>query len=285
MTQLGERPGTDSSHDLVVAAPEGAATNRAWWDERVPIHLASDFYDLDEFIAEPDVLRSFETDEVGDVTGATLLHLMCHIGLDALSWAHRGATVTGLDFSAPAVDAANALAAQLELPAQFVTADVYDAPEALDGETFDIVYTGIGALNWLPDLKRWAEVVARLLAPGGFLYVAESHPVQDVLDDDTGTTFDLDYFDIGPIVWEEEGSYADPDAETDANVTVEYHHTLGAIVTAVIAAGLRLEFLHEHDGTPSQRFDTLMQGDDGLYRFPPGTPRAPLLFSLRAYKP
>lgn len=275
MTQLGEWAGPDG----------GAATNRAWWDERVPLHLTSDFYDLDEFLAEPDVLRAFETAEVGDVTGAHLLHLQCHIGLDTLSWAHRGATVTGLDFSAPAVDAATALAAQLDLPARFVTADVYDAADILAGETFDVVYTGIGALNWLPDITRWAGVVARLLAPGGFLYLAETHPVQDVLDDDSGSTFDLDYFDAGPIVWEEEGSYADPDADTDANVTVEYHHTLGEIVSAVIEAGLRLEFLHEHDCTPSQRFDTLVRGDDGLYRFPAGIPRVPLLFSLRATKP
>jgi len=275
VTQLGEWAGPDG----------GAATNRAWWDERVPLHLTSDFYDLDEFLAEPDVLRAFETAEVGDVTGAHLLHLQCHIGLDTLSWAHRGATVTGLDFSAPAVDAATALAAQLDLPARFVTADVYDAADILAGETFDVVYTGIGALNWLPDITRWAGVVARLLAPGGFLYLAETHPVQDVLDDDSGSTFDLDYFDAGPIVWEEEGSYADPDADTDANVTVEYHHTLGEIVSAVIEAGLRLEFLHEHDCTPSQRFDTLVRGDDGLYRFPAGIPRVPLLFSLRATKP
>ncbi|WP_007518967.1 MULTISPECIES: class I SAM-dependent methyltransferase [Pseudofrankia] len=275
MTQLGERAGPG----------DGTVANRAWWDERVPIHLASDFYDLDEFLAEPDVLRDFETAEVGDVTDARLLHLQCHIGLDTLSWSHRGATVTGLDFSAPAVDAAQALARELDLPARFVAADVYDAPAVLAGETFDIVYTGIGALNWLPDVARWAEVVARLLAPGGFLYLAETHPVQDVLDDESGSTFDLDYFDIGPVVWEEEGSYADPDAETDANVTVEYHHTLGSIVTAVIGAGLRLEFLHEHDCSPSQRFDTLVRGDDGLYRFPPGVPRVPLLYSLRATKP
>ncbi|ONH32960.1 SAM-dependent methyltransferase [Pseudofrankia asymbiotica] len=264
---------------------DGAVANRAWWDERVPIHLASDYYDLDEFLAEPDVLRAFETAEVGDVNGARLLHLQCHIGLDTLSWAHRGATVTGLDFSGPAVDAAEALAAELALPARFVTADVYDAADVLAGETFDIVYTGIGALNWLPDVERWAGVVARLLAPGGFLYLAEIHPVQDVLDDESGSTFDLDYFDIGPIIWEEEGSYADPDAETDANVTVEYHHTLGSVVSAVAGAGLCLEFLHEHDCVPTQRFDTLVRGDDNLYRFPAGTPRVPLLYSLRASKP
>ncbi|MBL7499891.1 class I SAM-dependent methyltransferase [Frankia sp. CNm7] len=272
MTQLGDR-----------RVPEGS--NRAWWDERVPLHLASAFYDIDGFRAHPDVLRGFETAEVGDVTGLRLLHLQCHFGQDTLSWAYRGATVTGLDFSAPAIEAARALARELDLPARFVVADVYDAPEALAGETFDVVYTGIGALNWLPDLAGWADTVARLLAPGGFLYLAEVHPIQGVLDDDTGNAFVLDYFDHGPHVWEEEGSYADPDAETDANVTVEYHHTLGAVVSAVVGAGLLLESLQEHDFTMTDRFDTLVQGDDGLYRFPPGAPRVPLLFTLRAAKP
>jgi len=260
------------------------AINRAWWDERVPIHLASGFYDLDGFVEHPDVLRDFETAEVGDVTGKRLLHPQCHIGLDTLSWAHRGATVTGVDFSAPAIEAATALTAQLDLPARFVTADVYDAVAALGDETFDIVYVSIGALNWLPDVARWADVVARLLNPGGFLYLADTHPVQDVLDDATGNRFELDYFDPGPIVWEAAGSYADRTAATTANMTVEHHHTLGAIVSAVAAAGLRVEFLHEHDRTLSARFDTLIR-DAAYYRFPPDTPRAPLMYSLRATRP
>jgi SAM-dependent methyltransferase len=270
VTELGEQDDT--------------AANRAWWDERVPLHLASGFYDLAGFFAKPDVLRAFELDEIGDVTGKRLLHLQCHIGLDTLSWATRGATVTGVDFSEPAVEAANMLAAQLSLPARFVTADVYDTARVLPGETFDIVYVTFGALNWLPELTRWAGLVTGLVAPGGFLYVADTHPVQDVLDDATGRQFEHDYFAPGRFVWEASGSYADPTAVTTSNVTIEHHHTLGAIVTAVATAGLRVEFLHEHDSTMSQRFDTLVRGDDTLYRYPPDIPRAPLLFSLRASK-
>jgi len=190
------------------------AANRANWDERVPIHAAGPFYDLPGFVAGKDSLRDFEIAEVGDVSGKTLLHLQCHIGLDTLSWARRGATVTGLDFSAPAVEVASSLAGEIGVTtARFVTSDVYDAVPALGAQTFDIVYTGFGALCWLPDLARWAQTVAALLAPGGFLYLAEFHPFADVLAED-GRTVENDYFQHGPIVVDAPGSYADPSAVT-----------------------------------------------------------------------
>ncbi|MGH8882387.1 MAG: class I SAM-dependent methyltransferase, partial [Stackebrandtia sp.] len=153
--------------------PDYRTVNLANWDERVPIHLGSDFYDLDGFKRHRDSLNAFEREEMGDVSGRTLVHLQCHFGRDTLSWAKYGARVAGVDFSAAAIEAASGLAAELDIDAQFVTADVYDAAKALDGKSFDIVYTGIGALCWLPDMTRWAETVASLLKPGGFLYLAE----------------------------------------------------------------------------------------------------------------
>jgi SAM-dependent methyltransferase len=145
-------------------------------DERVPIHTASDFYDVEGFLAGASSLRPFEVAEVGDVSGRTLVHTQCHFGLDALSWARRGATVTGLDFSQPAIDAARALAARAGLQAEFVQADVYDATSALGGRRFDVVYTGLGAINWLPDIEAWARTMASLVAPGGIFYLSEFHP-------------------------------------------------------------------------------------------------------------
>jgi SAM-dependent methyltransferase len=158
------------------------ALNRANWDDRVPVHLASSFYDVAGFRDGASTLRPFELAEVGSVAGRSLVHLQCHIGLDTLSWARRGALVSGLDFSAPAISAASSLAVSLGLPAEFVVADVYDAVAAFGGQRFDIVYTGIGALVWLPDVPRWARVVAGLLAPGGFVYLAEAHPFAQILE-------------------------------------------------------------------------------------------------------
>ncbi|MEU6997933.1 methyltransferase [Nonomuraea sp. NPDC046570] len=266
-----------------MTASDWRVTNRANWDERVPIHTASDFYDVPGFVAGKDVLRDFELAEVGDVDGKTLLHLQCHIGLDTLSWARRGATVTGLDFSEPAVDVASGLAQQIgATKARFVTADVYDAVRALDGQTFDIVYTGLGALCWLPDIDRWAQTAAALVAPGGFLYLAEFHPYADILSED-GRTIEADYFRRDPTVWDEPDTYADRSAAMTANVTVEWRHGLGDVVSALIAAGLRLEFLHEHDFTLFAHFPALEQ-DAGRYRFPTGQPSVPLIYSLRAAK-
>jgi 2-polyprenyl-3-methyl-5-hydroxy-6-metoxy-1,4-benzoquinol methylase len=181
--------------------------NRANWDERVPIDVAGPFYDLPGFVADKDTLRDFEPAEVGSANGKTLLHLQCDIGLDTLSWARRGAIVTGLDFSAPAVEVAGDLAARIGITARFVTADVYDTVRALDGQSFDTVYTGFGALCRLPDMARCAQTVAALVAPGGFLYLAEYHPFADVLAED-GRTVENDYFQSGPIVVDAPGTYA-----------------------------------------------------------------------------
>ncbi|MFD8325025.1 class I SAM-dependent methyltransferase [Streptomyces lydicus] len=263
--------------------------NRARWDERVALHTASDFYDQDRFRRVRDVLRAFETAEVGDVTGRSLLHLQCHFGQDTLSWAHRGAArVVGLDFSEPAVEAARELAAELGYGpdrAAFVAADVYDAAEAVPDDAYDIVYTGIGALNWLPDLERWADTAASLVAPGGFLYLAEFHPLCDALDDETGSRIVHDYFSRDAWVDEVPGSYTDFDAQTVNNRSVEWQHPIGEVVSALAGAGLRLEFLHEHDMTMFQRFGALRRADDGFYRFPGDRPRVPLMYSLRAGRP
>lgn len=250
-------------------AADWRAANRANWDERVPFHVAGPFYDLPGFVAGKDTLRDFELTEVGDASGKTLLHLQCHIGLDTLSWARQGATVTGLDFSAPALDVANDLATQIgQTTARFVTADVYDAAQALDGQTFDIVYTGFGALCWLPDIKRWAQTVASLLAAGGYLYLAEFHPIADVMADD-GRTVEDNYFQSDPIVVDEPGSYADRSAPTTATLRAQWQHGVGEVVSALAAAGLRLEFLNEHDR--------------GHFRFPTVQP-VPQVYSLRAAK-
>ncbi|MGW6392321.1 class I SAM-dependent methyltransferase [Streptomyces sp. NPDC055103] len=263
--------------------------NRARWDERVPIHAASAYYDLESFRAGKDALRDFELAEVGDVTGRSLLHLQCHIGLDTLSWARHGAAhVVGLDFSEPAVDTARSLAADLGFSqdrAAFVAADVYDAAEAVPDSTYDIVYTGTGALCWLPDIERWAETAASLVAPGGFLYVAEFHPVADSLDDETGSRIVHDYFVREPWVGTTPGTYAEIDAETVHNRSVEWVHPIGEVVTAIARAGLRIESLHEHDVSLVPRYGALQRHEDGYYRFPADRPRTPLMYSIKASRP
>jgi SAM-dependent methyltransferase len=161
------------------------AANRALWDEWTAIHEASSFYDLEGFKAGRSGgsggsggsrLRPYEVAEVGEVGGKSLLHLQCHFGIDTLSWARLGARVTGADFSHRAIELARSIAAELDLDATFVRSDLYDLPSVLDGQ-FDVVYTSRGVLGWLPDLERWAAVVAHFLRPGGVFYITEIHPV------------------------------------------------------------------------------------------------------------
>jgi SAM-dependent methyltransferase len=257
--------------------------NRENWDGRVPVHAASEFYDLAGFRAGGSTLRAFEVDEIGEVAGRSLLHLQCHMGQDTLSWARLGARVTGLDFSEAAVRKARALAEDTGLSgrARFVVSDVYEAAAALGGERFDIVYTGLGALVWLPDLTRWAQVVAGLLRDGGTLYLAEFHPLTDALGED-GRTVESDYFQAAAETCDYPHTYTDGPPLT-RTVSVQWQHTLGAVVTAVARAGLRIEALHEHPVTYFRRYPVLERSGPE-FRFPPGHPRVPLLYSLRAAK-
>ncbi|MDT0267398.1 class I SAM-dependent methyltransferase [Streptomyces sp. DSM 44915] len=259
--------------------------NRANWDDRVRVHAESDFYDLPGFLAGGDPLRATEVAEVGDVSGRRLLHLQCHMGQDTLAWARRGAWVTGVDFAPAAVEVARGLAAELGLAerARFVVSDVYRAREALDGERFDVVFTGGGSLVWLPDLARWAEVVADSLRPGGFVYVSEFHPVTDTLDE-AGERVVADYFDDRPERWETAHTYTDGPALRHRE-TVQWRHPLGEVVTALAVAGLRIEFLRERPATLFQRFSSLRRGPGGEFGFPAGRPRVPLMYSLRARRP
>ena len=259
------------------------ALNRAFWDERVPIHVGSEFYDVDGFRAGAPRLHDFEVEQVGPVEGLDLVHLQCHFGLATLDWARRGARVTGLDFSPAAIDAARGLAAELGLEARFEVGDVYDAPAVL-GATYDVVHTGLGALCWLPDLDRWAHVVSALLRPGGFLHLSEFHPVGEIMADDALVPA-FTYFGEEPVHWEEGGTYADRDAVTSANRTVEWIHPLSQVLTALLGQGLVLETFVEHPHAVYQRFPFLVRDGAGDYRFPAGMRGIPLMYSLRARKP
>ena len=225
------------------------ATNRARWDESVAIHAESDGYDLKGFLQGEKTLHEVEMDEVGDVSGKSLLHLQCHFGMDTLNWARLGARVTGVDFSEPAVTRARALAEEVGVGnARFIQSDLYAAPTVLS-ETFDVVYTGIGALCWLHDIRGWARVVAGFLKPGGFLYLYEGHPVVWAMDDereDDLLVMRYPYFETEhPSEWDNTHTYTDGPALQNTK-TFEWNHGLGEIVTALIDAGLRLDFLHEH---------------------------------------
>jgi SAM-dependent methyltransferase len=263
---------------------EQREANRQRWDERVPLHVGSRFYDVDGFRTGRCSLQPFEREELGDVDGLELLHLQCHFGLDTLSWARRGARVTGLDFSAPAIAAARALAGELAIDARFVEADVYAATDTLGEGGFDVVYTGHGALCWLPDLDRWADAVARLLRPGGRLYLAEFHPLAETMADGAPEIVRSQFEHAGQR-YEDSGTYTDVDAPTRNNVGWEWTHGLGVVVTALARRGFRIASLHERPTTLFARFPDMVRDEDGVYHQPEGRPAVPLSYSLLATLP
>lgn len=262
-------------------------TNRAHWDEITPIHVASAFYDVEGFKRDRNRLKSVELAEVGDVRGKSLLHLQCHFGMDTLSWANLGATVTGVDFSAPAIEAARRLSDEVGIPGRFVQSNVYDLPEVLD-ERFDIVFTSYGAITWLPDLRRWAQVAAHFVNPGGFFYVAEFHPMMQVLDETAqdGVVLRYPYFRSSePQRFEDPGTYADLTADVKNRATYNFEYPISDVVNAVIGAGLRIEFLHEFPFCSYKAIPAMVQVSDRDWRLAEHDGCLPLTFSLKATKP
>lgn len=137
---------------------EHAKINQAFWDEVAPHHARSEFYAVERFLAEPDRLGDIESAEIGDVSGRAICHLQCHIGLDTLSLARRGAEVTGVDFSAESLRIARELAERTGIPATFVESDALSAAETLDAQ-YDVVFTTRGVLMWIADINGWARTV------------------------------------------------------------------------------------------------------------------------------
>ena len=257
--------------------------NRLHWDELVPVHAASAFYDVDAFKAGATSLHDIELRELGDVSRQTMLHLQCHFGLDTLSWRRARATVTGVDFSGEAIALARKLSADTGLDARFIEANVYDLPGVLQ-ETFDIVFASYGVLCWLPDLDRWAAVVAQFVAPGGVLYLVDDHPAAALLTQGDDGSLAVDSSAATrpqPERSDNTGSYADKSARIETP-NFEWTHTLDDVVSALARAGLAMRWLHEYPLCAWQRVPSMERGADGWWRLPPPNDRLPLSFSIMA---
>ena len=267
--------------------------NRQLWDAWTRINLKSPFYDVDGFAAGGGGdLDTICLAGVRDVRGKSLLHLQCHFGMDTIRWARHGATVTGADFSAEAITAARALATRVGVAATFVHSDLYELPSKLDGG-FDVVFTSHGVLGWLPDLDRWAQVVAHFLAPGGTFFVVEAHPIAMLFNDrlkNPSLELLYPYFHgLEPIREEHAGCYAEPDAPI-TSVEHVWLHTMSDIIGSLARAGLHIESFEEYPFLSWRLFPWMEEGPDGWWRLPEhdgvplGPGSLPLMFSLKATK-
>lgn len=269
---------------------EHYATNERWWSERARFHLDTEMYR--EFVTRlrngHDALLPFDDRVLGPLDGKRVLHLQCHVGTDTLSLARRGAVVTGLDFSADALERARALATELEISATFVQGNAAELPDDLEG-AFDLVYTSYGALCWLGDLRAWASGIAARLASGGRLVVIDGHPIQHALGDEPITdhlVLRYPYLGGQPDAFDNTGSYADRSAPTEHTRVVEWAHGLGTVIDAVLGSGLVLDQLTEHPEAYSRVAEGMVRGPDRLWRLPePLHGRFPFTFTLVAHKP
>jgi SAM-dependent methyltransferase len=253
--------------------------NREGWNKRTDPHFKHPGYRVKEFLAGEVKLHPLEREEVGDVKGKNLLHLQCHFGMDTLSWARLGAKVTGIDISNKSIERAEELRDRAGLEGRFIRTDLYDLPDVLDDE-FDIVFTSWGVTWWMSDIERWAQIAARYVKKGGFFYMAETHPMLSMLDGDKKII--EPYFNQGkPEYYSNEEDYCDK--ELVVGDEYGWRWTLGDVVTALIKAGLTIEFLHEFPFSVYDAWPTMVK-DGAWWYFPDGKKDVPLSFSVKAVK-
>jgi SAM-dependent methyltransferase len=263
--------------------------NRAHWDSLAAVHPGTPTYDEDALIAGADSLREAENagvrEAVGAVAGLDVVHLQCHIGFDTISLARRGARVVGVDFSRASLEHARELARRCDVDAEFVEGDTTALGPELRAR-FDLAYATMGVTCWIDDIGAWMSSAASVLKPGGRLLLVDLHPLSLMVASADPLAFDFPYFDDGGRSFDEDGSYADPDASVGATQTVQYGHSLGELVTAAIAAGMRIERLEEHmDADHDPRGTVLARDGDGRYRLHAGSELLPVLYTLIARRP
>ena len=268
--------------------------NQELWDEWTEINVRSAFYDVEGFKRQAPPLDPIVREGLGDLAGRSVLHLQCHFGMDTLRVAREARETVGVDLSGKAIAFARGLAEELGIAARFVQSDLYDLPAALDG-TFDVAFSSYGAIEWLPDLPRWGQLVARYLRPGGAFFLADGHPTMWMFDGEAADGFHVRYqyfqppapLEIPPTV----GNSADPAAPV-TKPAYFWPHALSEVVMALVGAGLQIEDLREHTHAAWKAFPFMVEDrgegtgpGERRWRVPPHLPQIPLMFSLRARKP
>jgi 2-polyprenyl-3-methyl-5-hydroxy-6-metoxy-1,4-benzoquinol methylase len=255
--------------------------NRQSWNNKTDLHLKSEFYDLNNFLKGKSSLNDIELNLLGNIEGKSILHLQCHFGQDSISLSRLGAEVTGVDLSDKAIENAKHIASQMNAAATFICCDIYDLPNHLD-KKFDIVFTSYGTIPWLPDLHQWAKLISDYLKPMGRLIFVEFHPVVWMFDDDF-ENIAYNYFNSGPIVETENGTYAD----RDAKITQQYicwNHNMAEVVTSLITNGLEINTFREFDYSPYNCFKNTIEFEPKKYRIEHLNNKMPMIYAIEATK-
>ncbi|MEP6682918.1 MAG: class I SAM-dependent methyltransferase [Parafilimonas sp.] len=255
--------------------------NKDAWNKRTIVNKTSAFYDVESFKKGQSSLNKLELDALGNVKNKCLLHLQCHFGMDTLSWAREGAIVTGIDLSDEAINTAKQLSNELNIPAEFISCNVYDTLENITHQ-YDIIFTSYGVIGWLPDLDKWAEVINKALKPGGTFLLAEFHPVVWMFDDNF-QYIKYAYHNETMIVETQTGTYAD----RNADITYEecsWNHSLSEVMTALLKQGLIIQQFDELNYSYYNCFNNTIKGDDGYWRIKGLENKIPMMYAVKAVK-
>ena len=255
--------------------------NKQTWNNKTDVHIASDFYDMPNFLKGKSTLNSIELELLGDVKGKRILHLQCHFGQDTMTFSRMGAKATGVDLSDKAIERAREFTAQLELNTTFVCCDIYDAPKYID-EKFDIVFTSYGTIGWFPDLNKWAEIISHFLKPDGIFVMADFHPVVWMFDNDFKEVF-YNYFNIEPIIEDESGTYADRYSDISAQ-TMTWNHPTSELLNSLINNGLKINCFNEYDYSPYNCFNHTEEFEPNKFRIKHLANKIPMVYSIKASK-
>jgi 2-polyprenyl-3-methyl-5-hydroxy-6-metoxy-1,4-benzoquinol methylase len=258
-----------------------AEINRSLWNGKTEIHIKSDFYDVDGFKKGKSSLNYIELEALGDVKGKSLLHLQCHFGLDSLSWSRLGAKVTGIDLSDKSIETAKQLNAELGLDAEFICSNVYDIKNVLD-KKFDIVFTSYGAIGWLPDLDKWAEIISHFLKPGGMFFMIEFHPFIWIFDEKY-EKIQYSYFNLEAIIEESSGTYTNRDAEFK-HLSYGWNHPLSETIGSLLKHNLKLESFEEYPLSVYNCFEKTVKREHGYWEIEGFEDKIPMMFSIKATK-
>jgi 2-polyprenyl-3-methyl-5-hydroxy-6-metoxy-1,4-benzoquinol methylase len=253
--------------------------NRHSWNNRTEAHIKSEFYDLAGFLNGKSSLNEIELNLLGDIKGKTILHLQCHFGQDSISLSRLGAEVTGVDLSDKAIESAKQIAKETKSNTKFICCNIYEIPQHLN-EKFDIVFTSYGTIGWLPDLDMWAKIVSKFLKPNGQFIFVEFHPVVWMFDDNF-EKIGYRYFNSGPIIETESGTYADRKADISQSF-VNWHHSISEVLNSLINNGLEIKLFDEFDYSPYNCFNKTIEIEPKKFRIEHLDDKIPMVFSVMA---
>jgi SAM-dependent methyltransferase len=273
---------------------DALADNRANWDDRADVHVRSQMYDVDGFLADPHDISGVVTNDLTmlaphlPATGMkdrTLLHLQCHIGIDTVSWARLGAVdVHGIDLSPNSLRHATRIAKADGRDITWVEGDARFASKLIN-RRFQTIVTSTGTIVWLPELDNWARSIHDLLEPDGVFLIRDDHPLLAAMSFEPWDITDDYLADGRRRTYEDAGTYTENSQGQIAHaVSPEWRHDLSEVVTSLLRAGLRIEEFAELPYMDWPAFPGLIASQQG-WKLPPGLPRIPLNFAIVARRP